>query len=156
MKLSTRKVNNIYEGLPGLIPMDTQAEEALSFIESDCVIEIIEYESGEIRTKEQNDKLWPMLGDISKQCKMQINGNLQKASSADWKDFFSAALINERRIAVGMDGKAILLGLSTSRMKKAKFSDLIEIMYVYGAENNVKWSEKAMAVYEEWAKESEG
>ena len=44
----------------------------------------------------------------------------------------------------------MFLGSSTSRMNKAQFSELIELIYNYGAEHGVQWSEKAKSDYEQY------
>ena len=96
----------------------------------------------ERRTKDQNNKLWPMLTDISRQCQMVIGTEWQWASEEDWKDLFTAALTGEQRVAQGINGGVVFLGRSTSKMKKREFSDLIELIYAYGAEHGVVWSEQ--------------
>ena len=103
----------------------------------------------EIRSLDQNSKMWPMLTDVSRQRQMVINGVLEWAEPKDWKDVFTAALRKESRMAQGIDGGVVFLGMRTSRMKKAEFRDLIELIYAYGAEHKIRWSEPALRVYEE-------
>ena len=43
-----------------------------------------------------------------------------------------------------------MLGHRTSKMRKAEFSELIELIYSYGSESGIHWSEKAQAVYAEY------
>jgi hypothetical protein len=93
------------------------------------------------RTLDQNDKMWAMLGDIAKQVKWPVNGREQWITPDDYKDIFSAELKKEQRIAQGLSGGFVLLGLRTHKLKKREMSDLIEIMYAFGAERGVVWSE---------------
>lgn len=102
------------------------------------------------RSQEQNRKLWACLGDISRQCDLCINGQMVQAATEDWKAVFTAALKREQRIATGVDGGLVFLGTRTSRMRKAEFSELIELIHAYGTQHNVKWSEQALAVYDEY------
>jgi len=104
------------------------------------------------RSQEQNRKMWAMLRDIARQQRLMINGEMVWADAEDWKDVFTAALRQETRMAQGIDGGVVLLGMRTSRMKKAELSELIELIYAYGAEWSVNWSaESAIAENEEAA-----
>lgn len=95
------------------------------------------------RSKEQNAKLWAMLHDVSRQCQLVIDGERVWASEEDWKDVFTAALTGEQRVARGVNGGAVMLGRSTSKMRKREFSDLVELILAYGAEYGVQWSEQS-------------
>jgi hypothetical protein len=89
------------------------------------------------RTLDQNSKLWPMLGDVSK----QVEWYGSKMNSEEWKDVFSAAL-KKQKVVPGIDGGFVVCGQSTSKMGKKEFSDLIELIYAFGAERGVVWSER--------------
>lgn len=93
------------------------------------------------RSVDQNAKLWPMLHDVASQCILVINGHEVQAKPEDWKDVFTAALKREQRVANGIDGGLVFLGQRTSKMRKAEFSELIELIYAYGSEHGVQWSE---------------
>ena len=97
------------------------------------------------RTIDQNAKLWALLTDISGQVPWACNGKMGKLSKEDWKDIFSAELRKEQRVAQGISGGFVLLGAHTHKMKKRELSDLIEVIYAFGAEHQVTWSE-----VEEW------
>lgn len=101
------------------------------------------------RTHDQNSKMWAMLADVSRQQQLVINGEPVRATSEDWKDVFTAALRKENRMALGIDGGVVFLGMRTSKMKKDEFRDLIELIYAYGAEHKIRWSEPALELYEE-------
>lgn len=93
------------------------------------------------RSLDQNAKLWPMLTDISRQVLWPVDGELQHLIEEDWKDIFTAALRKHQRMAKGIDGGIVMLGSRTSKMKKPEFCDLLEIIYAFGSERGVQWSE---------------
>jgi hypothetical protein len=78
-----------------------------------------------------------MLGDVSK----QVDWYGKRLGAEDWKNVFSASL---RKLSVvpNLDGTGfVALGLSTSRMSKSELSDMLELMFAFGAERGVAWSE---------------
>lgn len=91
------------------------------------------------RTLKQNAKLWPMLTDVSN----QVLWDGQRMSKDEWKDWFTAALKQQRMVRGMEPGTIVFVGTSTSSMGKREFSDLIEVMYLFGANNNVDWSENS-------------
>jgi hypothetical protein len=99
------------------------------------------------RSLDQNAKMWPMLSDVSK----QVDWYGEKLSPEDWKNVFTASLRKQRAVP-GIDGGFVVLGLSTKNLNKEEFSDLIEIIYAFGSEKEVRWSERAMGFYEELQK----
>lgn len=88
------------------------------------------------RTLDQNAKLWPMLGDVSR----QVVWHGQKLTSEEWKDVFTAALKKQKAVP-GIDGGFVVCGQSTSKMGKRAFAELIELIYAFGGEHGVQWSE---------------
>jgi len=90
------------------------------------------------RTLEQNAKLWPMLQDVSR----QVDWHGQKLTDEEWKDVFSAALKRQKAVP-GIDGGFVVCGQRTSKMSKAEFAEMIELIYAFGAQHGVKWSEAA-------------
>lgn len=101
------------------------------------------------RTLDQNAKLWPMLTDVSKQVEWVKDGYPCYMKPEEWKDLFTASL-RKQAMAPGIDGGMVVLGLHTSRLNKRQFADLIEIMYSFGSEKGVEWSEPAKALYAEY------
>ncbi len=99
----------------------------------------------EKRSLDQNAKMWPMLGDVSK----QVEWHGQHLSPEDWKHVFSAAQ-NQQRAVPGIDGGFVVLGQSTSRLDRSRFAELIEIIYAFGAEQGVAWTEPALRAYEQY------
>lgn len=108
----------------------------------------------EKRSLDQNRKMWPMLADVARQKDLVVNGQPVRATPEDWKDVFTAALRGENRMALGIDGGVVFLGMRTSRLSKTEFRDLIELIYAYGAEHKIRWSEPALALYEETCREA--
>lgn len=89
------------------------------------------------RSLEQNAKLWAMLADVSR----QVEWYGKRLTSEDWKHVFTASL---RKLSVvpNLDGSGfVALGLSTSTMNKRDFAELIELIYAFGAERGVEWTE---------------
>ena len=89
------------------------------------------------RSDDQNKLLWPLLADVSK----QVEWYGAYLSDHDWKDIFTAALKNEQRMERGLDGQWVLMGTKTSNMSVKRFSELIELIYAFGAKQGVIWSE---------------
>lgn len=98
------------------------------------------------RTLATNSKMWAMLNDIAKQVPWSVNGSMMKLDPAELKDIFTASLNQEQRLAAGLRGGVVLLGEHTSSMGQRKMGDLIELMYSFGAEKGVVWSEPAEEV----------
>jgi len=89
------------------------------------------------RSNDQNALMWSLLGQISK----QVEWYGQKLTSEDWKDVLTASL-RHARVVPGIDaGTFVPLGMRTSQMTKAELADLIELIYAFGAEKEVKFRE---------------
>lgn len=88
----------------------------------------------EKRSDPQNRRMWAMLGEIA----AQVDWYGQKLSAEDWKHILSASL-SKQRVAPGLDGGFVVLGLSTSKMTKAEMSELQTLMEAFGAEKGVKF-----------------
>lgn len=89
------------------------------------------------RSLDQNAMMWSLLGQISK----QVDWYGQKLTSEDWKDVLTASL-RRTRVVPGIDaGTFVPLGMRTSQMTKEEISDLLELIYAFGAERGVKFRE---------------
>lgn len=89
------------------------------------------------RSLDQNALMWSLLSQISK----QVDWYGQKLSSEDWKDVLTASL-RRTRVVPGIDaGTFVPLGMRTSQMTKQEIGDLLELIYAFGAERNVKFRE---------------
>jgi len=95
------------------------------------------------RSLDQNSKLWPMLNDVSK----QVEWYGHWLTPEEWKHVLTAALHQDQKVVPGINGGFVVLGLSTSRMNKREFSELIELIYAFGVEHDVEWSEPAEKVF---------
>ena len=81
------------------------------------------------RTAEQNAALWPYLEGFAKTLEWPINGRMTRIEPEDWKDILSAAWKRETtRVALGLDGGMVMLGLRTSRMGKREFSEFLDFV----------------------------
>lgn len=93
--------------------------------------------AGDIRTLEQNNRLWAMLTDVSK----QVIWHGKKLTPEDWKDVFTASLEN-LQVVPNLEGTGfVALGGKTSKMTKKRMSELIELIFAFGADNNVMWED---------------
>lgn len=91
----------------------------------------------ETRRDRQNAKLWPMLTDIQK----QVEG-MELFSLDDIKLRFLNALGVEMRFLPALEGQGMFpVGLRSSTLTVEQFSGLIELLYRYGAEHGVRWSD---------------
>ena len=86
------------------------------------------------RNLEQNAALWAALSDISK----QVEWYGQRLTPDEWKDVFTASL-KRQKVVPGLDGGFVVCGLSTSKMGKSEFSQLLDLAYSFGAEKEVKF-----------------
>lgn len=85
------------------------------------------------RSTEQNAKLHAMLGEVSS----QVEWYGQKLDLDDWKDMFTASL-RHARVVPGIDkGTFVPLGMHTSTLTIEEMSNLIELIYAFGAEHGV-------------------
>jgi len=89
------------------------------------------------RTDDQNAKLWPMLTDVAR----QVDWYGQHLTKEEWKDVFTAGLVKSK-VVPGIDGGVVILGQRTSTMSKRLFSELIELIYAFGADRGVVWTER--------------
>lgn len=89
------------------------------------------------RSNDQNALMWSLLSQISK----GVDWYGQKLTSEDWKDVLTASL-RRARVVPGIDaGSFVPLGMRTSQMTKAELAELIELIYCFGAEHNVRFRE---------------
>lgn len=97
---------------------------------------------GPKRSNDQNGKMHAMLGDIS----TQLTHYGQELDVEDWKRVFMDELDRdhrqEARVARGLYGAGIVsLGRSTADLEVGEFSDLITLIYAFGDQHGVIWSE---------------
>lgn len=91
------------------------------------------------RSVPQNDLFWALLTDIA----TQLTWHGQRLSADDWKLVFLDALKREMRLVPNISGNGFVnLGRSSSDLGKGEFSELIEIIRAFGAEHDVRFSDR--------------
>jgi hypothetical protein len=112
-------------------------EQAIEFVRAAAVGTRVEFK-GPRRSNDQNAKLWAMLSDVASQVKwhgLSLEPN-------DFKLMFLDALKREVRVVPNIDGNGFVnLGRSSSDLSVAEMSDMIELIYHFGAQHGVEWSE---------------
>ena len=81
------------------------------------------------RTLQQNAAQWPILQEFSRKIKWPVNGVLVTLSSEEWKVILTAAFNQESvRLAQGLDGGVVMLGMHTRNFSKNQFSEWLEFL----------------------------
>lgn len=127
---------------------DNVKRNVVSFIESlpvdrrsPVIIEVRE----ESRTDKQNRLMWPLLKDLSD----QVSWYGVKLEQAEWKDLITVLVSQmqnperEQKSAPGINGGRVYFGVRTSQSSKRYMVEVIEAIYWFGTERNVKFSEKS-------------
>lgn len=93
------------------------------------------------RTDDQNRKLHAMCGDLAE----QVEWAGEKLDTEDWKRLIVAS-IHGQKVIPSIDGKGfVVLNKRTSKMTKMDVAEVIEALYAFGAEKEVKWSDEVLA-----------
>jgi hypothetical protein len=93
---------------------------------------------GPQRNVDQNAKLWAALTDIATQ-KMHAG---RRYTPNQWKVLFLHACGREIQFLPALDNSTFLpYGQSSSDLSKEEFSELLDFIGQWGAENGVVWSE---------------
>jgi hypothetical protein len=91
----------------------------------------------ETRRDIQNRKLWPMLADLQRQVPAMAT-----YSADDIKLRFLNALGTEMRFLPTLEGEGMFpIGMRSSTLTVAQFAALIELILMFGAKHNVRWSD---------------
>ncbi|WP_426608451.1 recombination protein NinB, partial [Pantoea anthophila] len=102
------------------------------------------------RSSDQNRRMWPLLHDLSR----QVEWYGQKYTPDDWKDLITALVAKskneQQRTAPGIGGGVVMFGSRTSKMRVSEMVEVIEAIYWFGTEQNVKFSGEARLEIE-WA-----
>lgn len=93
------------------------------------------------RNLDQNARLWASLSEIADQ--VDWYGN--RLTAEEWKTVLTAALRKEK-VVPGINGGFVVLGQSTSKMSKREFSELLELLYAFGAQKGVVFSDDERGV----------
>jgi hypothetical protein len=91
------------------------------------------------RTLEQNALQWPILQAFADQLQWPVNGQMVWMTPDEWKDVLTAAFKRETaRLAMGLDGGVVMLGMRTSQMGKKQFSEWIDFLKATAALRGVE------------------
>ena len=95
------------------------------------------------RTLDQNSRMWAMLTVLSQ--KLTWHG--QKLSPEDWKIVMMAGLEQELRVVPNIHGNGFVpLGRSSSKLSKAEFTELMDLIEAFAAQRGVElWPEEEAA-----------
>ena len=92
------------------------------------------------RSLEQNARLWASLSDLA----AQTDWHGIKLVEDEWKDLLSAGLVKSK-VVPNMEGTGfVILGQRTSKMSKKEFADLLDMVYAFGNERGVRWTEPGL------------
>ncbi len=90
------------------------------------------------RSLPQNDRMWAMLTDVA----TQLKWHGISLTPDDWKLVFLDSLNRESRFVPNIDGTGFVnLGRSSADLSKEEMSELIELIFAFGAQNGVKFNE---------------
>lgn len=94
------------------------------------------------RNLDQNALLWVLLSAFADQLEWPVNGRMVKLTADDWKDLLTAAYRREtQRVAMGIDGGMVMLGMRTSKLNKREFAELIEFIQSVAVDRGVELDE---------------
>lgn len=86
------------------------------------------------RSTDQNSAQWPILEAFAEQLQWPVNGAMVNLSAEEWKDVLTAAFQGETvRLAMGLNGGVVMLGLRTSQMGKRRFSEWLDFLHATAA-----------------------
>lgn len=100
------------------------------------------------KTPDQHRKVFPMIRDIQTQVDY-----LGLKTEQDWRQFFCGIVLKQRPVATP-DGGIVMIGASIKDCDKADTSTLIEYLYWFGTDKGVRWSDEALAIYEQYKEAS--
>lgn len=92
------------------------------------------------RTTDQNAMLWQLLSDISR-AKPQGRTHTPEV----WKALMMHACGHAVQFEMGLNGQPFPTGFSSSKLTKDQFSDLLEFVLSYAAENGVTLRDEVAA-----------
>lgn len=90
------------------------------------------------RNSEQNALMWVLLEAFAQQLTWPVNGAMVKLDAEEWKDLLTAAFRQEsQRVAMGLNGGMVMLGMRTSKLGKRQFAELIEFIQATAVDRGV-------------------
>lgn len=97
------------------------------------------------RSLDQNALMWVLLEAFSQQLQWPVNGAMVKLEPEEWKDLLSAAYRQEsQRVAMGLNGGMVMLGLRTSTMGRREFAEFIEFIRATAVDRGVVLEREAV------------
>lgn len=97
------------------------------------------------RNLDQNALMWVLLEAFSQQLQWPVNGAMVKLAPEEWKDLLSAAYRQEsQRVAMGLSGGMVMLGLRTSKMGRREFAEFIEFIQATAVDRGVMFEREAV------------
>lgn len=118
-----------------IIRGDSQRQLAKQLIDKapiDAVIKI----SPAKRSLDANAKMWAMLSDVSRS---KPQGRC--LTPERWKAVMMASLGHAVQFEHDLEGRPFPIGMKSSALSKAEMSDLIEMIYAWGTQQGVRWTE---------------
>lgn len=116
---------------------DQARQNAARFVLNDAPAGYCVTVSEPTRSLEQNALMWPLLEKLA----AHIVWHGAKLSADDWKDMLTASL-RKQRAAPGIAGGFVVFGERTRVYSKAQFSELIELIYAFGAQHGVTFEKE--------------
>jgi len=90
------------------------------------------------RNGAQNALLWVWLTAFAEQLVWPVNGSMVKLEPEEWKDLLTAAYRQEsQRVAMGLSGGMVMLGMRTSKMGKREFAEFLSFVESVAADRGV-------------------
>lgn len=100
------------------------------------------YRHEEKRNNQQNALAWALWTEIAN----QVEWYGHKLTAEHWKELLSNEWKNQD-IVPGISGGFCAIGVSTSKMTKREFSEVVEITFAFGSSKGVKFTDKTLADY---------
>ncbi len=115
----------------------TERERASRWIDKAPFGTRVEFKASK-RSLPQNDRMWAMLTDVA----TQLKWSGISLTPDDWKLVFLDSLNRESRFVPNIDGTGFVnLGRSSADLSKEEMSELIELIFAFGAQHGVKFNE---------------
>jgi len=94
------------------------------------------------RNTDQNALMWVLLDAFARQLVWPVNGSMQNLTKEEWKDLMTAGFRQEQpRLAAGLRGGVVMMGLSTRKMGKREMAEFIEFIQSVAADRGVQLDE---------------
>jgi len=88
------------------------------------------------RSIEQNDRMWAMLSDVAK----QLEWHGQKLTKDQWKMVFLSGIHRDAGVVPDFSGTGVIpLNISSRKLTVPEMTQMIELIFAYGAERGVVW-----------------